>query len=84
MGFKQRRITPLNPRANGLVENFNRMIAKVLKIARIECKPWKTGLLAFLLNYRATIHLTTITGRIVFCQTTVQNTITRFKEHDPG
>ena len=59
MGFKHRRITPLHPRANGLVENCNRMITKVLKIARIECKPWKTGLLAFLLNYRATIHLTT-------------------------
>ena len=59
MGFRHRRITPLHPKANGLVENFNRMIIKVLKIVRIECKPWRKELLTFLLNYRATVHFTT-------------------------
>ena len=59
LGFKHRRITPRHPKANGLVENFNRMIIKILKIARMECLPWRDELRTFLLNYRATIHLST-------------------------
>lgn len=59
LGFKHRRITPRHPRANGLVENFNRMIIKILKIARMECLPWREELRTFLRNYRATIHLST-------------------------
>ena len=59
MGFRHRRITPLHPKANGLVENFNRMIIKILKIARIECLPWVQELYTFLRNYRATVHLST-------------------------
>ena len=59
MGFRHRRITPLPPRANGLVENFNRMIIKILKIARMEGLPWQRELLTFLQNYRATTHQST-------------------------
>ena len=52
-------ITPLYPQANGLVENFNRMINKVVRIASIERKCWKQELFKFLRNYRAMPHTTT-------------------------
>ncbi len=59
MGIQHDTITPLHPQANGLVENFNRMINKVVRIASIERKCWKQELFKFLRNYRATPHTTT-------------------------
>ena len=61
MGIQHNSITPLHPQANGLVENFNRMINKVVRTSSIERKCWKQELLKFLRNYRATPH--TITGK---------------------
>ena len=59
MGIEYHTITPLHPRANGLVENFNRMINKVIRTSAIERKCWKQELFKFLRNYRATPHVTT-------------------------
>ena len=59
MAFKHRRITPYHPKANGLVENFNKMVIKMLKICKMVGLPWKDEIYTFLLNYRATVHLTT-------------------------
>ena len=59
MGFKHQRITPHYLKANGLVENFNRMIIKMLKICKMEGLQWRNEIYMFLLNYRATVHLTT-------------------------
>ena len=59
MGIKHQLITPRHPRANGLVENFNRMVKKVTRTAVIERKSWKQELYTFLRNYRATPHSTT-------------------------
>ena len=59
MGIEHHTITPLHPRANGLVENFNRMINKVIRTSAIERKCWKQELFKFLRNYRATPHVTT-------------------------
>ena len=59
MGIEDHTITPLHPRANGLVENFNRMINKVIRTSAIERKCWKQELFKFLRNYRATPHVTT-------------------------
>ena len=62
MGIQHNTITPLHPRANGLVENFNRMISKVVRTSSIERKCWKQELFKFLRNYRATPHITTGKG----------------------
>ena len=59
MGFKHRRITPRHPKANGLVENFNKMLIKTLKIAKMQGLCWQDAMYTFLRNYRATPHLTT-------------------------
>ncbi|XP_028418120.1 uncharacterized protein K02A2.6-like [Dendronephthya gigantea] len=59
MGIKHQSITPRHPRANGLVENFNRMVKKVTRTAVIERKSWKQELYTFLRSYRATPHSTT-------------------------
>ena len=59
MGFKHRRITPRHPKANGLVENFNKVLIKTLKIARMQGLPWQREMFTFLRSYRATPHLTT-------------------------
>lgn len=59
LGFKHRKITPLWPRANGEVENFNKTLSKTIKIAAAENKNWKQEMQKFLRNYRATPHCTT-------------------------
>ena len=59
MGIKHQLITPRHPRANGLVENFNRMVKKFTRTAVIERKSWKQKLCTFLRSYRATPHSTT-------------------------
>ena len=59
MGIKHQLMTPRHPRANGLVENFNRVVKKVTRTAVIERKSWKQELYTFLRSYRATPHSTT-------------------------
>ena len=59
LGFVHKTITLEYPQANGLVENFNKMIGKVLRTASVEHKNWKQELYKFLCNYRATPHMTT-------------------------
>ena len=59
LGFVHKTITPEYPQANSLVENFNKMIGKVLRTASVEHKNWKQELYKFLRNYRATPHMTT-------------------------
>ena len=59
MGIKHHTITPLHPRANGLVENFNWMVNKVIRTSTIEWKCWKQELYKFLRNYRTTPYDTT-------------------------
>ena len=59
MRIEHKPITPRHPQANGLAENFNRMVNKVVCTATIERKSWKQELYKFLRNYKATPHLTT-------------------------
>ena len=61
MGFEHEPITPVYPKANGLVENFNKNIVKVNRTAVVEKKNLKQELYTFLRAYRATPH--TSTGR---------------------
>ena len=52
-------ITPLWPQANAEAENFNKVLEKTIRTAQIEGRDWKRELYRFLLNYRATPHITT-------------------------
>ena len=52
-------ILPKWPRANGLVENFNKPFLRCIVTAHIEQTNWRQALYSFLLNYRATPHCTT-------------------------
>ena len=58
-GIKHTRVTPYWPRANGLVENFNKNLKKTIRAATVEGKNWHVELYNFLLQYRATPHTTT-------------------------
>ena len=46
------RITPLRPRANGIVENFMRNLNKILRITNMQKINWKSALYSYLLAYR--------------------------------
>ena len=59
MGIEHVPVTPRHPRANGLVENFNKNIDKIICAATVEHKSWRQELYKFLRNYRATPHLST-------------------------
>ena len=59
MGFEHDPVTPVYPKANGLVENFNKNIVKVNKTSIVEKKNLKQELYTFLRSYRATPHSTT-------------------------
>ena len=59
MGITHQRITPLWPQANSEAENFMKPLTKVIRAAHIEQNDWKRELYKFLLNYRATPHMTT-------------------------
>ena len=58
MGFKHKKVTPLWPQANGLVESFMKNLGKIIKTAQIDKIDRKTRLTEFLRNYRATPHAT--------------------------
>ena len=52
-------VTPLWPQANAEAKNFNKILEKIIRTAQIEGKNWKRELYQFLLNDRATPHITT-------------------------
>ena len=58
-GFVHQKITREHPKANGLAENFMRMLRKVAHTAIIEHKDPKEEVHKYLMNYRATPHSTT-------------------------
>ena len=53
------RITPLHPKANGIVENFMRNLNKVLRIANTQQRNCKSALLNYLLAYRVSPNMST-------------------------
>lgn len=55
-GIHHRKITPLWPEANGIVERFMRTLSKIIRTAAIEKKDWKEEVETFLANYRLTPH----------------------------
>ena len=58
-GINQRRVTPLWSQGNSEAENFMKHLSKAIKSAHVLKKNWKKEVNVFLLNYRATPHLTT-------------------------
>ena len=58
-GIKHHRVTPLWPEANGLVENFMKVINKANKAATTEGKDWRKEIFVTLGAYRETSHTTT-------------------------
>ena len=58
-GIKHRKITPLWPKANGQVENFNKPLMKAIKSAKIQGQSWIYAMHQFLRAYRCTPHTTT-------------------------
>ncbi|XP_052245782.1 uncharacterized protein K02A2.6-like [Dreissena polymorpha] len=58
-GFQHRRVTPLHPQANGLVEAFIKPLVKALKTAGTEGIQIRQGLSNFLMNNRSTPHPST-------------------------
>ena len=53
MGFHHRHCTPLNPQANGLVEVFQKVLAKMVHTAVIEGKDPRREVKRYLAAYRA-------------------------------
>ena len=51
--------SPLWPQGNGEAESFMKPLVKAVKSAYHENKDWKNEIFTFLLNYRATPHITT-------------------------
>ena len=58
-GIKHRKVIPYWPRANGLVEIFNKSLKKAIQSACLMKKNWKIEIYKFLLNYRTTPQCTT-------------------------
>lgn len=58
-GVKHRVVSPEDPEANGLAENFMKAIGKVYHIAKIEGKNYRQEIYKFLRSYRNTPHSTT-------------------------
>ena len=58
-GIKHRKVIPYWPRANGLVEIFNKSLKKAVQSACLMKKNWKIEIYKFLLNYRTTPQCTT-------------------------
>ena len=53
------RIIPLHPRANGIVESFMRNLNKILRIADMQKRNWKSALYNYLLTYRVSPNMST-------------------------
>ena len=59
MGINHRLITPAAPQVNGLVEHFMQPLAKVIRSALVEEKPYEAEVNKFLRNYRSVPHPST-------------------------
>lgn len=59
IGCAHRKVTPLWPQANGLVEAFNKPLMKAIRIAHMQGLSYKRELHNFLQAYRVTPHTTT-------------------------
>ena len=57
--IQHHRIPPKWPRANGLVENFNKPLMKTIRTASLKGRDWRHAIYGFLLNYRCTPHSAT-------------------------
>ena len=58
-GIKHHHVTPLWPKANGIVESFMKPLNKAIRTAHAQGQVWQKELPKFLLNYRTTPHTTT-------------------------
>ena len=58
-GVKTIVVSPEDPEANGLAENFKKPLSKVWHTAHIEGKNAKQEIYKFVRHYRATLHTTT-------------------------
>ncbi|XP_060576630.1 uncharacterized protein K02A2.6-like [Ruditapes philippinarum] len=58
-GFKHKRITPLHPQANGIVERFMAPLQKAIKTAIASRQDYKRALSRYLMNFRNTPQTTT-------------------------
>ncbi len=76
------KVTPLWPRANGMVERFMKNINHVIRCAQIEGKPWKIVLDEFLKNYKATPHSMTGVAPNKLMQQPNENGMFHILEHD--
>ncbi|XP_060587796.1 uncharacterized protein LOC132743280 [Ruditapes philippinarum] len=63
-GFKHKRITPLHPQANGIVERFMAPLQKAIKTAIAPRQDYKRALSRYLMNFRNTPQTTTQTAPI--------------------
>ena len=61
-GFKHKRITPLHPQANGIVERFMAPLQKAIKTAIASRQDYKRALSRYLMNFRNTPQTTTQTA----------------------
>ena len=52
-------ITPLHPRANGIVKIFMRNLNKILHIANMQNRNWKSALYNYFLTYRVSPNMST-------------------------
>ena len=59
MGFKRPKMQPCFPQANVLVELFNKVLQKILAIAKLEPQKWRRERFSLLRDYRTTPHSTT-------------------------
>jgi transposase InsO family protein len=58
-GIQHQRTTPLWPQGNSEAERFMKPLTKAIRTAHAEGRDWRKDLFVFLLNYRATPHVTT-------------------------
>ena len=58
MGFRHHQVTPLDPKSNGLAENFAKLTCKLVHTSLIEGKDPKKELNRYLLQYRSMPHIT--------------------------
>ena len=65
-GFRDGKITPLHPEANGEAERFVKTLQKFITTTTVEGSSWRMSLPDFLRVYRSTPH--TVTGRRPYSQ----------------
>jgi len=58
-GITHIKTIPASPSCNGQCENFNKVLTKVIRLAKLEQRAWRVVLEEALLNYRTTPHSTT-------------------------